>query len=45
MAALARRSGAWVVIVNPKPSEIDDQAHLVLADTAANALPRLLAGA
>jgi NAD-dependent deacetylase len=35
LAGLARRHGAQVVIVNPAPSEIDDQAHLVLRGTAA----------
>lgn len=43
LAAQARRSGAHVVIVNPHESEIDDQAHLVLRATAAQALPQLLA--
>ena len=42
LAALARRSGAHVVIVNPHDSEIDDQAHVVLRATAAQALPQLL---
>jgi len=44
LATLARRSGAHVVIVNPHDSEIDDQAHVVLRATAAQALPRLLHG-
>ena len=44
LAALARRSGAFVVIVNPHPSEIDEQAHVVLRGTAAIALPALLGG-
>ncbi|HSW23348.1 MAG TPA: NAD-dependent deacylase [Burkholderiaceae bacterium] len=43
LATLARRSGAHVVIVNPHDSEIDDQAHVVLRATAAQALPQLLA--
>jgi NAD-dependent deacetylase len=43
LAARARRHGAWVAIVNPQPSEIDDQAHAVLRGTAAGLLPRLLA--
>jgi NAD-dependent deacetylase len=43
LAAAARRSGAFVAIVNPHDSEIDDDAHLVLRSTAAQALPRLLA--
>jgi len=44
LAAQARRSGAHVAIVNPHDSEIDDQAHVVLRATAAQALPRLLHG-
>ncbi|HEY6510443.1 MAG TPA: NAD-dependent protein deacylase [Burkholderiaceae bacterium] len=44
LAALARHSGAFVVMINPHDSEIDDQAHVVLRSTAAQALPRLLAG-
>ncbi len=43
LAALARRSGAHVAIVNPHESEIDDQSHVVLRATAAQALPHLLA--
>lgn len=43
LAAAARDGGAFVAIVNPHDSEIDDQAHLVLRDTAANGLPPLLA--
>jgi NAD-dependent deacetylase len=42
LAAMARRAGAFVVIVNPHASEIDDEAHVVLHATAAQALPRLL---
>jgi NAD-dependent deacetylase len=38
----ARQRGAKVIIVNPAPSEIDDQAHWVLRGTAAQALPQLL---
>lgn len=41
LAHLARRSGAQVLIVNPEPSEIDDQAHLLLRGTAARLLPLL----
>jgi NAD-dependent deacetylase len=41
LAATARRSGAHVAIVNPHPSEIDDEAHAVLRGTAAQLLPRL----
>lgn len=44
LALQARRGGAHVAIVNPHDSEIDDQAHLVLRATAAQALPQLLAG-
>ncbi|MCA0244241.1 MAG: NAD-dependent protein deacylase [Proteobacteria bacterium] len=43
LAAIARRAGATVVIVNPHPSEIDDEAHACLRGTAAQLLPRLLA--
>lgn len=42
LAATARRAGAFVAIVNPHDSEIDEQAHVVLRATAAQALPRLL---
>jgi len=42
LAERARRQGAFVTIVNPHDSEIDDQAHVVLRATAAQALPRLL---
>jgi NAD-dependent deacetylase len=42
LAARARRQGAYVVIVNPHESEIDDQAHAVLRGTAAATLPALL---
>jgi NAD-dependent deacetylase len=45
LAGLARRAGATVVIVNPQPSEIDDEAHHVLRGTAAQVLPALLASA
>jgi len=38
----ARQRGAQVLIVNPAPSEIDDQAHRVLRGTAARTLPLLL---
>jgi NAD-dependent deacetylase len=44
LAAQARRAGAWVAIVNPHASEIDDEAHALLRDSAARALPRLLDG-
>jgi NAD-dependent deacetylase len=42
LAALARRAGAQVVMINPQPSEIDADAHVVLRGTAAELLPRLL---
>jgi len=42
LAGVARGAGAWVAIVNPHPSEIDDQAHAVLRGTAAALLPPLL---
>ncbi|MDZ7592056.1 MAG: NAD-dependent protein deacylase [Rubrivivax sp.] len=38
----ARQQGAKVIIVNPAPSEIDDQAHRLLRGTAARMLPLLL---
>jgi NAD-dependent deacetylase len=43
LAAAARRNSAFVAIVNPHASEIDDEAQLVLRATAAQALPMLLA--
>lgn len=43
LAAMARRAGAWVAIVNPHESEIDGDAHAVLRGTAAALLPTLLA--
>jgi NAD-dependent deacetylase len=42
LAGQARQAGAQVVIVNPHPSEIDDQAHQVLRGTAATLLPLLM---
>lgn len=42
LAALARRHGAHVAIVNPDASEIDDAAHVLLRASAAAALPQLL---
>lgn len=42
LAAQAREQGAFVAILNPDVSEIDDQAHLCLAGTAAQVLPELL---
>jgi len=44
LAAHARRAGAFVVIVNPHPGEIDDVANVLLCGTAAHVIPRLLAG-
>lgn len=44
LAARARRAGAVVAIVNPHDSEIDEQAHHLIRDTAARALPALLGG-
>ena len=43
LAAQARRAGAWVLIVNPQPSEIDADADAWLRGTAAEVLPALLA--
>jgi len=42
LVSRARQRGAQVLIVNPAPSEIDDQAHRVLRGTAARTLPLLL---
>jgi NAD-dependent deacetylase len=42
LAHTARRAGAQVIILNPEPSEIDDEAHLLLRGTAARILPALL---
>ncbi|MBL0726927.1 NAD-dependent deacylase [Piscinibacter sp. HJYY11] len=42
LAHVARRAGAKVIILNPEPSEIDDEAHLLLRGTAARILPALL---
>ena len=39
----ARRAGARVIVVNPNFSEIDEEAHQLLAGTAAQVLPLLLA--
>lgn len=39
-----REAGAHVVVINPHPSEIDDQVHTVLRGTAATTLPALLNG-
>ena len=43
LAAVARRGGAHVVIVNPQATEIDSDADEHLTGTAAELLPRLLA--
>ena len=42
LAHQARAVGAQVIIVNPHPSELDELAHLRLAGSAAQVLPRLL---
>jgi NAD-dependent deacetylase len=41
LPAVARRAGARVVIVNPEPTELDSQAHLVVRGPAAEVLPAL----
>lgn len=43
LAAQAAEAGAFVAIVNPAPSELDDVASLCLRGTAAGLLPALLA--
>ena len=42
LAYQARAAGAQLIIVNPHPSELDELAHLRLAGSAAQVLPRLL---
>lgn len=42
LAQRARATGAKVVIVNPEPTELDEVAHAVIAETSARALPALL---
>jgi NAD-dependent deacetylase len=42
LALTARRSGAWVVVINPHPSELDATANECLRGTAAQLLPALL---
>jgi NAD-dependent deacetylase len=42
LATTAARAGAFVAIVNPHPSELDEVADAVVTGTAATALPRLL---
>jgi NAD-dependent deacetylase len=44
LAARARGAGAWVVIVNPELSEIDEDAHQLVRGTAAGVLPPLFDG-
>ena len=44
LVARARRAGAFVVVVNPHPSELDDEADVCLNGTAARVLPALLDG-
>jgi NAD-dependent deacetylase len=41
LPAVARRAGARVVIVNPEPTELDSQAHVVVRGPAAEVLPAL----
>lgn len=41
LASRARRAGAHVAMINPHPSEIDAEAHVLLRGTAAQVLPRL----
>lgn len=41
LALRARRAGAWVAIVNPEASEIDEAAHQLVRGTAAGVLPLL----
>jgi NAD-dependent deacetylase len=41
-AGLARDAGGPVVILNPDATDLDDGAQLVLRETAARVLPRLL---
>jgi NAD-dependent deacetylase len=43
LAEVARRAGAQVVIVNPHETALDEVAHVCLRQTAAQALPALLA--
>jgi NAD-dependent deacetylase len=41
LASQARRTGAWVAVLNPQPSELDAEAHTVMRGTAAGVLPAL----
>jgi len=43
LPALAKSRGAVVVLVNPNRTELDDLADVLVRDSAAGALPRLLA--
>ena len=45
LAHLAKRRGARVIVVNPNPSDLDDCADVLVAATAAGALPQLFAPA
>ncbi len=45
LPALARASGAHVIVVNPNRSELDDLAEVVVRAPAAQALPTLLVAA
>lgn len=42
---VTKRSGGRVIVVNPNPSDLDDIADLVVPETAAKALPQMLAPA
>lgn len=44
LVARARRAGAYVAILNPEASDVDDEADLCLRGTAARVLPDLLDG-
>ncbi|MEK8050824.1 NAD-dependent deacylase [Ideonella sp. DXS22W] len=44
LVARAHRAGAWVAILNPEASEVDDEADQCLRGTAATLLPALLDG-
>jgi NAD-dependent deacetylase len=43
LARIARNAGAFVAVVNPAPSELDDVAHQCLRGPSAQVLPVLLA--
>jgi NAD-dependent deacetylase len=40
---LAKRRGGRVIVVNPNPSDLDDLADVLVPETAAKALPQLMA--